>query len=188
MRRTTGKQLGIGLAFLLGVLLLSGCETVRQRQQRMAQSREDMLLLREENRRLAGRVEQLALDLDYVQSELPGVKQDAAQSAQDGIRPLSGRVESLEERVQGLEAARQKDRDEVIDILSKKMAALMATEGGGGSRSRSGGYGYEHSVKSGETLSEIGAAYGVSVKVIIKENNLKNPNRLQVGQVLFIPK
>jgi LysM repeat protein len=42
-------------------------------------------------------------------------------------------------------------------------------------------------VQPGETLSEIAKAYGVSVSVIIRENNLQKPDQLRVGQKLFIP-
>lgn len=45
-----------------------------------------------------------------------------------------------------------------------------------------------HTVKSGETLGKIAAKYGVKVKVLVKQNNLKNPNLIFVGQILQIPK
>ena len=53
----------------------------------------------------------------------------------------------------------------------------------------SGGYtqGYEHVVKSGETLSQIATQYGVTVQVIVDANELADPNALRVGQKLFIP-
>jgi len=45
----------------------------------------------------------------------------------------------------------------------------------------------EHIVKSGETLSDIAIAHGVSVNDIVKANELKNPNRLSAKQLLLIP-
>ncbi len=46
--------------------------------------------------------------------------------------------------------------------------------------------GYEHKVESGQTLSAIAQAYGVSVQKIKDANGLKN-DVIRVGQTLFIP-
>lgn len=46
--------------------------------------------------------------------------------------------------------------------------------------------GYEHKVESGQTLSAIAKAYGVSIKKIKDANNLTS-DAIRVGQVLFIP-
>ncbi len=43
-----------------------------------------------------------------------------------------------------------------------------------------------HKVKSGETLGAIARKYRVSTSAIIKWNNLKNPDRLSIGQKLII--
>lgn len=46
----------------------------------------------------------------------------------------------------------------------------------------------EHTVNSGETLGSIAAAYGcASWEVVADYNQLIDPNRLEVGQVLKIP-
>ena len=51
----------------------------------------------------------------------------------------------------------------------------------------SGDFVYEHTVQTGQTLSEIASAYGVSVKAIMEENNIKNANMLRAGQIIYIP-
>jgi len=43
-----------------------------------------------------------------------------------------------------------------------------------------------HTVRAGETLWDIAQAYGITVDSIVSANDLKNPNRLQVGQKLEI--
>lgn len=43
-------------------------------------------------------------------------------------------------------------------------------------------------VKAGDTLSEIGARYGVDYRKIAKDNNIANPNLIYVGQKLVIKK
>jgi len=45
----------------------------------------------------------------------------------------------------------------------------------------------EHVVKRGETLSEIGQRYGVSVSLLRAANGNVSPTRLQIGQRLIIP-
>ena len=47
--------------------------------------------------------------------------------------------------------------------------------------------GIYHTVGRGETLSHISVKYGVSVDDIISSNEIENPDRLKVGQKLFIP-
>ncbi len=44
-----------------------------------------------------------------------------------------------------------------------------------------------HTVAAGEVLSAIAAQYGVTVDAIMEANELADPNRLEVGQVLIIP-
>lgn len=44
-----------------------------------------------------------------------------------------------------------------------------------------------HSVQKGETLSSIASSYGTSWKKLAEYNNLSNPNRLKVGQIINIP-
>lgn len=46
---------------------------------------------------------------------------------------------------------------------------------------------YYHTVRVGETLGQIGQAYGVSWTTLAAVNNLSNPNRIYAGQVLCIP-
>jgi len=44
-----------------------------------------------------------------------------------------------------------------------------------------------HTVRKGETLSDIALLYGVPPEVIIAANNIKDPNMLIAGQILVIP-
>lgn len=45
---------------------------------------------------------------------------------------------------------------------------------------------YTYTVKRGDTLSAIAAKYGTTYQAIAKENNIKNPNKISVGQKLKI--
>jgi LysM repeat protein len=99
----------------------------------------------------------------------------------------------MDGRLRALDAAREKDRQELLDRLSSKMSEILRGHAASSSarrpaaRRQASDTGYEHEVKPGETLSAIAAAYGVSVKAILDNNDVKNPDRLQVGQRLFIP-
>ncbi len=42
-------------------------------------------------------------------------------------------------------------------------------------------------IKQGDTLSEIAVRYGVSVAFIMKTNNIHSPNKLSLGQKIFLP-
>ena len=44
-----------------------------------------------------------------------------------------------------------------------------------------------HNIKSGETLSEIAARYGVSVGQLAEANDIKDPNRIEAGKSIRIP-
>jgi LysM repeat protein len=44
-----------------------------------------------------------------------------------------------------------------------------------------------HTVRVGETLSEIAAAYGVTTAELMALNNITNPNQIRIGQELVLP-
>lgn len=44
-----------------------------------------------------------------------------------------------------------------------------------------------HTVQAGETLQKIGIKYGIEWQVLAAVNNIVNPNRVYVGQVLVVP-
>ncbi|HOJ63240.1 MAG TPA: transglycosylase SLT domain-containing protein [Spirochaetota bacterium] len=45
-----------------------------------------------------------------------------------------------------------------------------------------------YTVKEGDTLSMISQRYGISIFIIMKINNIKNPSYLRIGQRIYIPK
>ena len=46
---------------------------------------------------------------------------------------------------------------------------------------------HEHTVVPGDTLWDISRTYGVSIQTIIEANEIANPDRIRVGQILIIP-
>jgi LysM repeat protein len=68
------------------------------------------------------------------------------------------------------------------DQLTVPVAVAIPNEGGSGSTSQR-----THTVKSGDTLYAIAIKYGTTVAAIATENNIKDINKISVGQVLRIP-
>jgi len=52
---------------------------------------------------------------------------------------------------------------------------------------RPAGSGFYYKVRWGDTLSEIGAAYGWSADYLAQVNHLTNPDLIFAGQLIFIP-
>ncbi|MDD4735936.1 MAG: LysM peptidoglycan-binding domain-containing protein [Kiritimatiellae bacterium] len=190
-----GKPFVMPLVLSLVLSLNAGCQTtqtVQQRNREMIHMQENMRQIGEENRRLAGRVEALELEMQRLVYDSDRLRTSVDDTLRTGSRDLETRLADLERQTTLLAQQREKDKQDVVDTLSQKIAKLMQETGAsrapaGQKKSARSEYGYEHVVKPGETLSEIATAYGVSVTVIIRENALKDPNRLQAGQKLFIP-
>lgn len=190
-----GLRITFALAMLgLISLLSSGCVTTYQdqRARQEVREREDMLILQEEIRRLAGRVETLEMEIAQVYRDVELQKTESQRAQRTQRDQLDQRLAGVEQQVEAVDRARIRDREEIVQQLSATMAQLIREQLARApartpTRPAGSGYGYEHTVGPGETLSHIAAAYGVTTRAIIDANNLPNPDRLRVGQKLFIP-
>jgi LysM repeat protein len=170
--------------FLLVAILGSGCETLSGRQRR-----QDQVRLYNEIANLKGRVERLEMRLNDAEAGREDVytRIGDLKTSQDQLESrFNDNIQTLDSKVAAQESARVEMRSSLVAELSAKMASIIRshTPPAPVARTESG---YEHIVKSGETLSAIAQAYGVKTSVISKANNLKNPDDLRVGQKLFIP-
>ncbi len=171
------------ITVLLGV---SGCITPMERYQRQAVSqREDMVLIQEDIRRIEGRLEGLEMETERIRQDLDALRSSRQQLSDSQLRQTEAELSRLESRIDALQKARAEDRDKIIRTVSDKVASLVNSQSAPARRGSR--VGVEHVVQPGETLSEIAGAYGVRMNVIVRENNLKNPDSLRVGQALFIP-
>ena len=98
-------------------------------------------------------------------------------------------IKTLNTLIQQLQAGRATDRKEIVDEITKRMNAIMdgirkQQNSGAGSGPVSG---MVHTVRAGETLSQIASAYKVSTAVLIRVNNLSSPDQLKIGQEIIIP-
>lgn len=171
--------------------ILSGCVTYGDaRQRQIAHEREDMRILQEDQRRLRGQIDVLEAEIDQLQRELARLRNEQSRTISSQLQGLDSRLAELERRIAEVDRARERDKQEIVDRLSRTIEQIIASTARPaaprGPRA-AGGYGYEHTVRPGETLSQIAAAYGVRTRAIIEANDIPNPDMLRVGQVLFIP-
>ncbi len=95
-------------------------------------------------------------------------------------------VEALRKELAAARGATDKKISIILDEVAKENERILQSiRSARGSAAYS--QGYEHVVKSGETLSTIAREYKVTVDTIVDVNQLANPNAIRVGQILFIP-
>lgn len=99
---------------------------------------------------------------------------------------------ALRSDLHALRASQSDLREAIVDEISGKMANVMRQQQATQEKNRKAQEakqksGYEHIVEAGQTVSAIAQAYKVSVKSILRANNIKDPTKIRVGQKLFIP-
>jgi len=153
---------------------------------------ESLNILDEKLSHLQSEVDDLQFKQQQMQQDLAKAQADLQTLRNTPGGASSGDLQALQARVDALDAARQKDKQAIIDQLAKELASISAGHaparaGGGAAPVETAASGNEHIVTKGETLSSIAKASGVTVEDLKKANNISNPNQLQVGQKLIIP-
>ncbi len=163
---------------LPALLILSGCETLQtpqQRQQTQARQQAATRMADEQLHRLKGQVESIEMENARLAQELQQLRSD--------VRALNQQYGQVNSSMRSLEAQRSRDKQDVVDQVSKRVGSLIKKQTAAAPRRSSG---REHIVESGHTLSAIASAYGTTVKAIKQANKLKS-DQIYVGQKLFIP-
>ena len=185
----------------VALVAFSGCETMYNNSGRRQEA---------DNAAMRAAIERQQLSRDTE------IAKAAAQSAEVQLQQLDMRLSRLEDSlrqsqnangsdlaalqreiatIKGEAAAIRADREtlkkEIINEISTEVARLLAAQqkvaaATAASTATASQSGYEHKVQSGQTLSAIAQAYGVSIDKIKKANGLKN-DVIRVGQKLFIP-
>lgn len=195
---TTFLTASLRLAAALCMLpLLTGCLATYGVQEQQTAQQEDIAILQEKIRRLEGHLEGYNLAIEQLQRAVEILQAQPHGPSTADLEAVQTRLAAFDGQMRNLDAARQRDRQEIIDTLSSKIAALVASSGGARSgtakpaanqgKRTATQEGYEHVVAQGETLSAIAAAYNARTKDIIDANNIANPSNLKIGQKLFIP-
>ena len=157
---------------LLITLILSGCQSPYSSRSTNTHRAEDRRMEEENQRRMAGRIETLEMELGRVSRELDAQRQ------------------TLDSRLTGIERKNEADKRELVSNLTRQIEKLLKQAAPPPSAPASSGgsaYGFEHIVRKGETLSTIAKAYNVTAKAIASANKIKDANHLSIGQKLFIP-
>ena len=195
------RILRTGTPIALAALALAtgpGCATYfEDMNAQQVRQQEDLRAIREQIQRLSGRIEGLEMETQRLAADMEAVRRLASSAGESQGRLVQGQVQELGARIRQLETARESDRQAIVDDISRKVADMLKRTSSGSSsgasrsttpvRRSSSASGYEHVVKTGETLSAIAAAYGVSQSVIAQENGISDPSKVRVGQKLFIP-
>ena len=170
---------------VLGTCLLAvaGCTTLgTNRQIEEARRNADTDNFRKELERLNRRV----ASLEQSQQDLYRQLEVRKTADTRNTSRIEEHLSTLDEAVQSTGGALSRLRQEVVKDLSARMETLLHGQAGagGGQRTESGVW---HTVKTGQTLSEIAKAYNVPVNAIVRANSLKNPDSVRAGARLFIP-
>ncbi len=121
--------------------------------------------LQQTNQALAQQKQTLQQKNQALMQEIQKLKQENQAFAQ--------RVQELEKEIQSLK--------QTIEAQKHAPAEKATTA------REAAGQGLYHQVKRGETLYQIGQAYGVPYRELARINNIRDPNEIRVGQKLFIP-
>jgi LysM repeat protein len=145
-------------------------------------------VLEEKLNRLQATVEALQFNQDRLQKQLEDIQGQVLELRRTGATITRADLDALDARLRAADAAREKDKQVILDTLAKELATLGAARTGMTRPPTTNGAGGEHVVQKGDTLSTIGKQYGVSAEAIARANNLANPNDIKVGQKLTIPR
>jgi LysM repeat protein len=163
-------------AICAGLTLLSSASGQQNVSQSLGVLDEKVSRLSAQYEDLQFRQQQIQKDLDKLQTEVQELRRSAA-----GVSPAD--LKALDDRIQAVDAARQKDKQAIIDQLAKELAGLGTAKPTGKPASDT----KEHVVQKGENLTAIAKTYGVTVAELKKANNLTG-DEIRVGQKLAIPK
>ena len=187
------------ISFLLAVALFATPSFVRaqdaateERLNKLTAQIQDMV---EAQGAQSKRIEALAKELQAVQQERQN-KPVADYASQSDVKELAAKLKEVDRK-------RQEDNDRILDELKKlgrnlgagagkKPATPKVSEEATPKAPVSPEKGFEHIVKSGQTLSAIVQAYKeqnvkVTMKQVLDANPGLKPEKMYVGQKIFIP-
>ena len=146
--------------------------------------------MRQENEQ----VEQRVTQTEQQQRAIAALQTENAK-LRDEVKNLRAEIKDVRDELAQVKADRETLRKQITDDIIARITTLIEKQNakppvrGNSASSATGGKetGRLHTVERGQTLSEIAAAYKSSTDIIVKANNLKNPDALRIGQELFIP-
>lgn len=136
--------------------------------------------------------------------EIRSLRDEQGRNANQYVRPedLRKGLEKMAEKIREIDQKREEDRKLILEEIRKLASAPVPEPPARKTKPEkepepvpaqpATQKGYEYQVKSGDTVAAIVSAYqqsGVKVTLnqVLKANPGLNPNRLKVGQKIFIP-
>ena len=148
---------------------------------------EDTAVLEEKINKLSAQVEDLQYRQQKTDKALETIQTDLKELRRNTGTASSDDLKTLEARIAAVDAARQKDKQVIVDELAKQLASLgTGTKPPKHTNITPTGDAKEHTVQKGEYLAVIARKYGVTIADLRKANNLVS-DELKIGQKLTIP-
>ncbi len=181
-----GATLGLPAVIALAMAAFSGCHAPHHtRSSPDPRIQTEIGNLQQSVERLHNRMEVVQHEQERLLRELEQLRRDSDKQSKD-LRDMRSNTQN---RFDEIDRERAADRKFIIEEMTGRIGQHLARTSSAGRSS--GGAGPErgryHEVRAGETLSEIAVAYGVHLNVVLQANDIENPDRLRVGQRLFIP-
>lgn len=178
------------LLFITGVslALLAGCQTPGQKEaEAKRQAWEDSFSRRMVN--IENRIFDLENSLALLRREQNAIDQRLAgilNSSTTIGAAQRAEIESLRKELEEARGTNEKKMAIILEEIARENERILKSirEGRGNAAYAQG---YEHVVRTGETVSTIAREYQITVDAIVEANQLANPNSIRVGQILFIP-
>ena len=197
------KNYAFQALFAVSLALLSGCETLYNASSRRQEADTAAMRAEMERQRISRDTEiarataqSAEIQLQQMDTRLSRLEDNLRQAnaaGQADVAALQRDLAALRSETAALRADRDAMKREIVSEISSEVAKLLAAQqqkaaaAAAAARAEAQSQsGYEHKVQSGQTLSAIAQAYGVSVEKIKRANNLKS-DVIRVGQTLFIP-
>jgi LysM repeat protein len=172
------------LRVLAQISLFSIATSVVNAQQTVVQS---LGILDEKVSRLQAQIEDLQFQLQKDQKDIQKLQTDLEELRRSGGSVSANDIRALDDRIAAVDAARQKDKQAIIDQLAKELAAIgTARSSTKGSASAMSVETKEYVVQKGDTLTTIAKSHGVTIAELKKANDLTSDD-IRVGQKLAIP-
>lgn len=168
-------------------LLLSGCLTLdsSSKQDEVARMRsslgEELTKVKQEVRSLKGEIEELEYKINKIQQAQTQQSNELNATLKEWRRDTIGSIEKKQ-------AQDKKELLERMDIITEEVSKEnkeLRRQIEGLARPVQEGY---YIVSLGDTLSKVAQMYGVSLKGLMEVNGITDPNSIQSGQKLIIPK
>ena len=171
------------LRVLLGIFAIFSLATCAFAQQTVAQS---LGILEEKVSRLQAQFEDLQFRQQKTQKDIEKLQADLDELRRSGSSVSPNDLKALDDHISAVDAARQKDKQAIIDQLAKELASIGSPRPTAKTAPAPPGETKEHLVQKGETLTTIAKSYGVTVAELKKANSLTGDD-IKSGQKLVIP-